>query len=97
MICQGESPQHCSVEETAVALEALLSSPDTPGREEGVRRGLDWLIQAVENGEYRVSRPIGFYFAKLWYDERLYPLIFSVSALGAGRSPASHLGPTSPP
>jgi hypothetical protein len=26
--------------------------------------------------------PIGFYFAKLWYYEKLYPLIFTVSALG---------------
>jgi squalene-hopene/tetraprenyl-beta-curcumene cyclase len=25
--------------------------------------------------------PIGFYFAKLWYFERLYPLIFTVAAL----------------
>ncbi len=26
--------------------------------------------------------PIGFYFAKLWYWERLYPLVWTVSALG---------------
>ena len=26
--------------------------------------------------------PIGFYFAKLWYHERLYPLIFTTTALG---------------
>jgi squalene-hopene/tetraprenyl-beta-curcumene cyclase len=25
--------------------------------------------------------PIGFYFAKLWYYERLYPRIFTVAAL----------------
>jgi squalene-hopene/tetraprenyl-beta-curcumene cyclase len=28
------------------------------------------------------ASPIGFYFAKLWYYERLYPLIFTVAALG---------------
>lgn len=94
---QEGSPQHCSIEETAIALESLLSSIETPDRKKGALRGLDWLIQAVENGEYRVSRPIGFYFAKLWYDERLYPLIFSVAALGAGRSSAPRLGPKSPP
>ena len=36
--------------------------------------------------------PIGFYFAKLWYFERLYPLIFTVAALGRaarGLSPAT--------
>jgi squalene-hopene/tetraprenyl-beta-curcumene cyclase len=26
--------------------------------------------------------PIGFYFAKLWYFERLYPLIWTTGALG---------------
>ncbi|PYK61575.1 MAG: hypothetical protein DME21_08745 [Verrucomicrobia bacterium] len=30
--------------------------------------------------ERRLS-PIGFYFAKLWYYERLYPQIFTVAAL----------------
>jgi squalene-hopene/tetraprenyl-beta-curcumene cyclase len=30
--------------------------------------------------------PIGFYFAKLWYYERLYPLIFTVGALGRAAS-----------
>jgi len=25
--------------------------------------------------------PIGFYFAKLWYYEKLYPIIFTVGAL----------------
>jgi squalene-hopene/tetraprenyl-beta-curcumene cyclase len=25
--------------------------------------------------------PIGFYFAKLWYYEELYPVIFTVGAL----------------
>ncbi len=27
------------------------------------------------------AAPIGLYFAKLWYDEKLYPLIFTLSAL----------------
>ena len=25
--------------------------------------------------------PIGFYFAKLWYFERMYPIIFCLAAL----------------
>ena len=29
--------------------------------------------------------PIGFYFAKLWYFEKLYPIIFAVAALGRAR------------
>ena len=35
----------------------------------------------VEDGRYREPAPIGFYFAKLWYFEALYPLIFTVAAL----------------
>jgi len=27
------------------------------------------------------AAPIGLYFAMLWYDEELYPLIYSVEAL----------------
>jgi len=49
---------------------------------EVVTRGLAWLIDAVESGRFREPSPIGFYFAKLWYFEKLYPLIFTVAALG---------------
>lgn len=35
---------------------------------------------------WREPAPIGFYFAKLWYYERLYPLIFTVGALGKAAS-----------
>jgi squalene-hopene/tetraprenyl-beta-curcumene cyclase len=44
-------------------------------------RGLTWLCEAVETGNYREASPIGFYFAKLWYYEKLYPIIFTVAAL----------------
>ena len=45
-------------------------------------KGANCLIEKVESGEWRNPSPIGFYFAKLWYYERLYPLIFATSALG---------------
>ncbi|QDU18749.1 prenyltransferase/squalene oxidase repeat-containing protein [Urbifossiella limnaea] len=68
-----------SVEETAVAVEVLVDlEPDA----EAVGRGLAWLVDAVETGRFREASPIGFYFAKLWYFEKLYPLIFTVAALG---------------
>jgi squalene-hopene/tetraprenyl-beta-curcumene cyclase len=35
----------------------------------------------VEAGTVEQPSPIGFYFAKLWYFEALYPLIFAVSGL----------------
>jgi squalene-hopene/tetraprenyl-beta-curcumene cyclase len=39
------------------------------------------LVAAVEAGTYVQPAPIGFYFAKLWYYERLYPRIFTLAAL----------------
>lgn len=67
-----------SVEETALALEALAHSRHT----RVVDRGAEWLAEKVVSGEWREPSPIGFYFAKLWYYERLYPLIWAVGALG---------------
>jgi squalene-hopene/tetraprenyl-beta-curcumene cyclase len=67
-----------SVEETALAVEMLAEL--APG--EAAQRGVLWLVEAVESGRFREPSPIGFYFAKLWYFERLYPIIFTVAALG---------------
>jgi len=71
-----------SVEETALAVEILCDLAPT---EAGTLMGIEWLIRAVEDGSYLDSSPIGFYFAKLWYFERLYPVIFTVGALRAAR------------
>jgi squalene-hopene/tetraprenyl-beta-curcumene cyclase len=67
-----------SIEETALALEALSGSSQVAA----VDRGTDWLLAQVESGASREPAAIGFYFAKLWYFERLYPLVFSTGALG---------------
>jgi squalene-hopene/tetraprenyl-beta-curcumene cyclase len=85
-----------SVEETALAVEALVDlatltrSVSEDEREASltlrvsvaVNRGLDNLVQQVESGGLDNPTPIGFYFAKLWYFEKLYPIIFTVAALG---------------
>lgn len=72
-----------SVEETALAVEALLAAdPDDESSRAASERGLQWLMAAVANNRYRDCSPIGLYFAKLWYYEELYPLIFAASALG---------------
>ncbi len=76
-----------SVEETALAVEVLVG---VPGAETAVTRGLEWLIAAVEQGRLHDPTPIGFYFARLWYYEKLYPIIFTVAALGRARR---QLGP----
>ena len=72
-----------SVEETALAAEILVRL--APDRSEPWR-GVAWLVAAVEAGTWTTPAPIGFYFAKLWYHERLYPQIFAVAALRAARA-----------
>jgi squalene-hopene/tetraprenyl-beta-curcumene cyclase len=79
-----------SVEETALTVEILLDAAlvaDAPGSpvEIAVNKGLTWLVEQVEAGGLHHPTPIGFYFAKLWYFEKLYPIIFSVAALGRAR------------
>jgi len=77
-----------SIEETALAVEALARVMESDSRAtvrgvtEAVTRGINWLIEHAEEAAECRASPIGFYFAKLWYFERLYPLIFTVGALG---------------
>ena len=82
-----------SIEETALALEALAGLILVPRTGENrtdlpvararaaARRGVAWLIKETDAGRRMEPAPIGFYFAKLWYFERLYPLVFTVAAL----------------
>jgi squalene-hopene/tetraprenyl-beta-curcumene cyclase len=87
-----------SIEETALALDALASlmSADAPsagpiaavGPERlraAVAAAANWLITRTRGGRDFPAAPIGLYFARLWYFERLYPLIFTVSALASAR------------
>ena len=69
----------CSVEETGMALEALAGTARTSAADRGTR----WLVERVERGEWKLAAPVGFYFAKLWYYERLYPQLATVAGLGA--------------
>ena len=78
----NEDPQVSSVEETALAIEVLLPDVDYQA---GTNAGLDWLMEKIESGSWRESSPIGFYFAKLWYFEALYPMIFTVAAMREAR------------
>jgi squalene-hopene/tetraprenyl-beta-curcumene cyclase len=86
-----------SIEETALALEVLVESSGLAPRDQGdertrgasallsVNKGIAWLVEKVEQGGLSHPTPIGFYFAKLWYFEKLYPIIFTVAALGRAR------------
>ncbi len=83
----GAANAPSTIEETALAVEVLLSAG--PEAVTAVNNGLAWLVQRIESGGLREPTPIGFYFAKLWYFEKLYPIIFSVAALGRARKAAS--------
>ena len=44
-------------------------------------RGVVWLERSTKQGKQLPPSPVGFYFAKLWYYEKLYPIIYPVAAL----------------
>lgn len=82
----GERGLPCSVEETGMALEALAGTAHTGA----VDRATRWLVDRVEEGSWKQAAPVGFYFARLWYFERLYPELATVAGLGAA---VKHLPP----
>lgn len=90
----GEKDTPPSIEETALALEALAgyqtsvdrlnSSPSLHGSkqiETAIYRGTAWLHEQTKQAEQFPSTPIGLYFAKLWYFEELYPILFALAAM----------------
>ncbi len=76
----AEKGQTSTIEETALAVDALLAAEQTC-RDEAIGRGIAFLIEKTESGTRFEASPIGLYFAKLWYAERLYPVIFTLKAL----------------
>ncbi len=77
-----------SMEETGIVLSALgrLSSCAEAERVcQAVDGGVRWIVDAVRDAE-RPAAPLGLYFARLWYYEELYPVIFSVEGLACGRA-----------
>ncbi len=88
----GSQPGPSSVEETSLAVEGLSAAltAQTELREAlepAILDGVRWLAARIGDQTWTKPSPIGFYFAKLWYFERLYPVIFTVAALGrAGRA-----------
>ncbi len=73
-----------TIEETSLALTALAIQSEferSSELDDAIGRGAEWLVSETRKGTRFESRPIGFYFAKLWYFERIYPLVWSVEAL----------------
>jgi squalene-hopene/tetraprenyl-beta-curcumene cyclase len=44
------------------------------------QKGFQWLENEYTTNGLHAS-PIGLYFATLWYDEKMYPLIYYIEAL----------------
>lgn len=75
----GEKGSLSVFETTGRATAALAQY--SQGKQAAVN-GAKWLVERVEAVNYDLkSSPIGLYFASLWYDEQLYPLLFSIPAL----------------
>jgi len=93
----GDRQTPSTVEETALAVEALAAILQFRVRKKdqaslelrldrevvraAIDRGAAWLVEKTDKGRDFPVSPIGFYFAKLWYYEQSYPLIFTVAAL----------------
>jgi squalene-hopene/tetraprenyl-beta-curcumene cyclase len=64
-----------SLEETSLAICAL-----TKLDKDACLKGFEWM-QSELNSTGILSKPIGLYFATLWYDEKMYPLVYYLEAL----------------
>lgn len=80
----GDASAPATIEETAVTLHALClcqeSKPDSVSQLV-LKRGACWLLDATAEGMHFPAAPIGLYFARLWYHEKLYPVVWTLQAL----------------
>jgi squalene-hopene/tetraprenyl-beta-curcumene cyclase len=67
-----------SIEETSLAICALAKK-----NRDACIKGYAWLEKEYSTNGLK-SKPIGLYFATLWYDEKMYPLTFYIEALRRG-------------
>ena len=78
-----------SPDDDAWTLFALMDEVvlDEQGEAERVRAavagGVGWIIERTARGTTFPPSPVGFYFAKLWYWEAMYPLVWTIGALEA--------------
>jgi len=89
----GDESAPATIEETALALDAIAGCAvidgffDDSGDDvkKTILTGSEALIEMIKKYDTLPASPIGLYFARLWYHEKLYPLIFSLSALRKAR------------
>jgi len=75
-----------SVEETALALDALTGWAENPRVAHACASAAAWLADRILTGGLDPPAPIGLYFARLWYAERMYPVVWSLGALARWRA-----------
>ena len=73
-----------SQEETAMAVAALAPWAETPATAAALLQGVEYLLRGSHRG-VESATPIGLYFSHLWYSEALYPLIWTIEALGRAK------------
>lgn len=89
---KGTAP---SVEETAMVTHVLSLAWHSPlikveagmavDLQNALERGVGWLLMHTKNGTTFSPAPIGLYFARLWYHEMIYPVVWTLEALRAAR------------
>lgn len=75
-----ENSETQSIDEESCTLPPVDAGKDALC--ESIILGVEFLVRGIETDRHHTAWPIGFYFAKLWYHEKLYPHIFTASALG---------------
>jgi squalene-hopene/tetraprenyl-beta-curcumene cyclase len=79
----AETESICSIEETSVAIDALLPfAIDNQTVKNCVEHGLSWLIEASADSSRLEPALVGFYLTKLWYYDELLPQTLAVRTLG---------------
>ncbi|MBD3291700.1 MAG: squalene--hopene cyclase [Armatimonadia bacterium] len=81
----GAAGIESTVEQTAMAISALCRFVDEDTVPEALEGGVEYLTARVGDGSWTEPAPIGLYFASLWYTEALYPVAWTVEALGRAR------------
>jgi squalene-hopene/tetraprenyl-beta-curcumene cyclase len=71
----GQKEVSGSIEETAMAVSALVFTEPS-----ACLKGLEWLKREYDTHSL-IPKPIGLYFASLWYHEKMYPLVWYLEAL----------------
>jgi squalene cyclase len=64
-----------TIEETSLAISTIANY-----NLDAAIKGITWIEKQIAENGIKPS-PIGLYFASLWYDEKLYPVIFYIEAL----------------